>query len=107
MISYPRRWLSHPALVISGIYVLRVATTSPLPVYFSQNIMSLPPIKGKYKISTSAWRAPIAKRTFGEAKLKSSKFPAFQSEEISVQMFYPCDPQPPKKARFGEAWLEQ
>lgn len=68
--------------------------------------MFLPPFKGRYRVATSSWKIPIPKRVFGTAKLKETQQPAFQLEEVSFQIFYPCDTTL-KKSKFGDSWLER
>jgi hypothetical protein len=69
--------------------------------------MSIPRIPGPYQVGLTYCKVPIGgKKTYGTAKFKSSAKPAFVSEEIAFQVFYPCD-NSSNQVSFGPKWLDR
>jgi len=65
----------------------------------------LPTIRVKYDVGLTTFSARVRPQTFGTARLPSGE-PAVHLEEVSFNVFYPCDATAPQKASFVP-WLSR
>ena len=64
---------------------------------------TLPAVRLKYDVGLTTFSAPVQPQTFGTAKLPGGG-PAVHLEEVSFNVFYPCDESASRKTTFVH-WL--